>query len=133
MNSLTTGQLTIKTTLKIKITGRKRHSTIIIKFRNHLILWTVSVSAALANACGLGISNLTNGAVPSSWGAVIHSLIGFAFVWFGGFSGFEKLMRALILAFNKPVTTSTVGVGWTEPSGYRRQFPSGPKECMFPT
>ncbi len=65
-------------------------------FGAYLILWTVSVSAALANACGLGISNLTNGAVPSSWGAVLHSLIGFAFVWFGGFSGFEKLMRALI-------------------------------------
>lgn len=65
-------------------------------FGAYLVLWTISVSAALANACGLGISNLTNGAIPVSWGAILHSLIGCAFVWIGGFSGFEKLMRALI-------------------------------------
>ncbi len=76
--------------------GRATSRWIKAYFGAYLILWTVSVSAALANACGLGISNLTNGAVPSSWGAVMHSLIGFAFVWFGGFSGFEKVMRALI-------------------------------------
>jgi Mn2+/Fe2+ NRAMP family transporter len=65
-------------------------------FGSYLVLWTVAVSAALANACGLGISNLTRGAVPQSWGAVAHSLLGFAFVLVGGFSGFEKAMRILI-------------------------------------
>ncbi|MGH9335657.1 MAG: Nramp family divalent metal transporter, partial [Vicinamibacteria bacterium] len=65
-------------------------------FGTYLVLWTVAVSAALANACGLGISNLTGGAVPQSWGAVAHSLFGFAFVLVGGFSGFEKTMRVLI-------------------------------------
>jgi Mn2+/Fe2+ NRAMP family transporter len=65
-------------------------------FGIYLVLWTVAVSAALANACGLGISNLTAGAVPQSWGAVAHSLFGCAFVMLGGFSGFEKFMRILI-------------------------------------
>jgi Mn2+/Fe2+ NRAMP family transporter len=65
-------------------------------FGIYLLLWTVAVSAALANACGLGISNITGGAVPQSWGAVAHSLFGCAFVLVGGFSGFEKTMRVLI-------------------------------------
>src|SRR5215203_2524057 len=65
-------------------------------FGAYLLLWTVAVSAALTNATGLGISNLTGGAIPQSWGAVIHSLIGFAFVYFGGYSGFEKFMKLLV-------------------------------------
>src|SRR3954454_20772197 len=43
-------------------------------FGVYLFLWTFFVSAALTNACGLGIANLTGGAVPQSWGAVLHSL-----------------------------------------------------------
>ncbi len=65
-------------------------------FGAYLVLWTVAVSAALTNATGLGIANLTGGAVPQPWGAVAHSLIGFAFVWLGGYHGFEKLMKALV-------------------------------------
>jgi Mn2+/Fe2+ NRAMP family transporter len=65
-------------------------------FGAYLIIWTVAVSAALTNATGLGIANLTGGAVPQSWGAVIHSLIGFAFVWLGGYGNFEKLMKLLV-------------------------------------
>jgi Mn2+/Fe2+ NRAMP family transporter len=65
-------------------------------FGVYLVLWTVAVSAALANACGLGIANLTGGAVPQSWGSVAHSLVGCAFVLAGGFSGFEKIMKVLI-------------------------------------
>ena len=67
-----------------------------VYFGAYLLIWTVAVSVAMANACGLGISNLTGGAIPTSWGAVIHSLLGGALVWIGGFRGFEKLMRALI-------------------------------------
>jgi Mn2+/Fe2+ NRAMP family transporter len=69
-----------------------------IYFATYLVLWTVAVSAALANACGLGIANLTGGAIPQSWGAAGHSLFGCAFVLAGGFSGFEKAMRVLIAA-----------------------------------
>ena len=65
-------------------------------FGAYLLFWTVAVSAALTNACGLGISNLTGGAIPQSWGAVAHSLIGFAFVWLGGYNNFEKLMKLLV-------------------------------------
>ncbi len=67
-----------------------------IYFGAYLVLWTIAVSAALANACGLGISNLTFGAVPQSWGAALHSLAGAAFVLLGGFSGFQKVMKLLV-------------------------------------
>jgi Mn2+/Fe2+ NRAMP family transporter len=65
-------------------------------FGVYLVLWTVAVSAALTNATGLGISNLTGGAISQSWGAVLHSLLGFLFVRFGGFKGFERVMKVLI-------------------------------------
>ena len=65
-------------------------------FVGYLVIWTVSVSAALTSACGLGISNLTNGFVSRPVGAVAHSLVGGGLVLIGGFSGFEKVMKALI-------------------------------------
>src|SRR5262245_8769628 len=65
-------------------------------FGAYLVLWTVAVTAALTNATGLGISNLTGGAIPQSWGAVVHSLIGFTFVWLGSYDWFEKLMKLLV-------------------------------------
>jgi len=65
-------------------------------FVAYLVIWTVSVSAALTSACGLGIANLTNDMVSRPMGAVIHSLAGGALVLIGGFSGFEKVMKALI-------------------------------------
>jgi len=67
-----------------------------VYFACYLVIWTVSVSAALTSACGLGIANLTNGAIPRSWGAVAHSIIGGALVLVGGFKGFEKVMKVLI-------------------------------------
>ena len=65
-------------------------------FAAYLVLWTIAVSAALTNATGLGISNLSGGAVSQSWGAVAHSLVGFVFVWVGGYAWFEKLMKFLV-------------------------------------
>ena len=65
-------------------------------FGVYLVLWTVAVTAALTNATGLGISNLTGGRIPQSWGGVLHSVFGFAFVLFGGYGGFEKLMKTLV-------------------------------------
>jgi Mn2+/Fe2+ NRAMP family transporter len=67
-----------------------------IYFGIYLVLWTVFVCAALTNATGLGISNLTQGRIPQSWGGVLHSLIGFAFVLLGGYGGFEKMMKLLV-------------------------------------
>lgn len=66
-------------------------------FGVYLVFWTVAVSAALSNACGLGIENITAGAVPRDWGAVIHSILGCAFVLIGGFQGFDKIMKVLIV------------------------------------
>lgn len=65
-------------------------------FGAYLVIWTVFVSAALTNATGLGIANLTGGAISQPWGAVLHSVIGFAFVWLGGYGSFEKLMKVLV-------------------------------------
>jgi Mn2+/Fe2+ NRAMP family transporter len=67
-----------------------------VYFAIYLLLWTVAVSAALTNATGLGITNLTGGAIPQSWGAVAHSLVGGVLVWVGGYAHFEKLMKALV-------------------------------------
>lgn len=65
-------------------------------FGIYLVIWTVSVSASLTNATGLGMANLTNGAIPQSWGAVAHSLIGGMVVLLGGYTSFEKLMKILV-------------------------------------
>jgi Mn2+/Fe2+ NRAMP family transporter len=65
-------------------------------FGVYLVIWTVSVTAALTNATGLGLSNLTGGAIPQPWAAVGHALFGAAFVLVGGYAGFEKLMKFLV-------------------------------------
>lgn len=69
---------------------------VIAYFALYLVVWTVAVSAALTNACGLGITNLTGGAISQQWGAVVHSIVGGVFVGLGGYSGFEKLMKTLV-------------------------------------
>ena len=65
-------------------------------FAAYLIFWTVAVSAALTNATGLGMANLTGGAISQPWGAVAHSLLGFAFVMVGGYAWFERVMKTLV-------------------------------------
>jgi Mn2+/Fe2+ NRAMP family transporter len=67
-----------------------------IYFGLYLVIWTVAVTAALTNATGLGMANLTGGRISQPWGAVLHSLFGFGFVLLGGYSGFEKLMKTLV-------------------------------------
>lgn len=65
-------------------------------FAVYLVIWTVSVSAALTSASGLGMANLTHGAIPRPLGAVAHTLIGGALVLLGGFKAFERVMKVLI-------------------------------------
>ena len=65
-------------------------------FGIYLLIWTVAVSASLTNATGLGMANLTGGAIAQSWGAVAHSLVGGALIWWGGYNNFEKLMKVLV-------------------------------------
>jgi len=80
------------------VEGWAEHLPAVVKiyFAIYLVLWTVAVSAALTNATGLGITNLTGGLVPQSWGAVAHSVIGGVLVWVGGYEKFEKLMKVLV-------------------------------------
>jgi len=65
-------------------------------FGVYLVIWTVFVSASLTNATGLGMANLTNNALPQSWGAVAHSLIGGLLIFLGSYNNFEKLMKVLV-------------------------------------
>jgi Mn2+/Fe2+ NRAMP family transporter len=62
----------------------------------YLVLWTVSVSAALTSACGLAAATLSGETIPRPWGAIGHALAGGALVAIGGFAGFEKTMKVLI-------------------------------------
>ncbi len=62
----------------------------------YLVLWTVSVSAALTSACGLAAATLSGDAIPRPWGAIGHALAGGALVAIGGFAGFERTMKVLI-------------------------------------
>lgn len=80
------------------VEGWARHLPAWVKvyFGAYLVVWTVFVGAALTSATGLGLANLTGGAVSQPWAAVGHSLFGFAFVWFGGYGSFEKLMKLLV-------------------------------------
>jgi Mn2+/Fe2+ NRAMP family transporter len=77
-------------------------------FGVYLLVWTVAVSAALTNATGLGIANLTGGAVSQPWGAVLHSLIGFGFVLLGGYTGFEKVMKGLVAVMGLTILVCAV-------------------------
>lgn len=72
------------------------HASVKALFGVYLVLWTVFVSSALTNACGLGFTNLTGGAVSRTAAAIAHSFIGFAVVWLGGYGKFEKLMKLLV-------------------------------------
>jgi Mn2+/Fe2+ NRAMP family transporter len=98
-------------------------------FAAYLVIWTVAVTAALTNATGLGMANLSGGRVPQSWGAILHSLFGFVFVLLGGYGGFEKLMKTLVgvmgfsilvcaaLTFHDPVSVGRGALVPTIPAG----------------
>jgi Mn2+/Fe2+ NRAMP family transporter len=98
-------------------------------FAAYLVVWTVSVTAALTSACGLGLATLTGGRVPRPWGAVAHALAGGAIVLAGGFVGFERVMKTLIvtmfvaivacaaLTFGDPATVVRGFVVPTVPAG----------------
>ncbi len=78
-------------------------------FAVYLVLWTISVSAALTSACGLAVATLSGGAVSRPAGAVLHSLVGGAVVLAGGFAGFERVMKVLIASMiTRSVARSSV-------------------------
>lgn len=67
-------------------------------FFAYFLLWSYSVGGALINGCGVAGAGLLPLGDPHTskivWGAV-HSLVGLAIVWAGGFRVFERIMSFL--------------------------------------
>ncbi|MGE3800425.1 MAG: Nramp family divalent metal transporter [Candidatus Kapaibacterium sp.] len=70
-------------------------------FLIYFLFWSLMVGGALISACGVaGDGLLSLGDHDTSrviWG-ILHSLIGLAIVWIGGFKFFEKIMMICIAA-----------------------------------
>jgi Mn2+/Fe2+ NRAMP family transporter len=99
-----------------------------IYFGFYLTIWTVSVSAALTSACGLGLATLTGGLVSRPWGAVTHGLVGGLLVFFGGFHAFEKVMKALIVTMAVAIVSCaalTAPAGGAVAAGFVPSIPAG--------
>ena len=68
-------------------------------FLLYFVIWSFMVGGALINACGVaGAALVPLGDANQSkiiWG-IVHSLVGLAMVWLGGFKFFEKVMAACI-------------------------------------
>lgn len=68
-------------------------------FLGYFIIWSLSVGSALVNACGVAGAALIPLRDPETskivWG-IVHSLVGLAIVWFGGFKLFERAMSACV-------------------------------------
>jgi Mn2+/Fe2+ NRAMP family transporter len=79
-------------------------------FLVYLLLWTVFVGATIIKACGVAGQALVGWGPLFFWGA-LHSLLGIALVWLGGFSIFEKMMSACIGVMFVTVTFSAFRVG----------------------
>ena len=86
-------------------------------FGFYLVIWTVSVSASLSNACGLGIATLTKGAITQPQGAVAHAVLGLVFVMIGGFASFEKVMKVLITVMFFTIISCAV-LTFKNPAGF---------------
>ena len=90
-----------------------------VYFAGYLLLWTVAVTAALTNATGLGMANLTGGAISQPWGAVLHSIFGGAFVLLGGYGRFETLTKALVAVMGFTILVCAA-LTFTDPVGVVR-------------
>src|SRR5690606_19535268 len=68
-------------------------------FLAYLLLWSLVTGGSLSRACGVAGDGLLplGGRGPSQaiW-TVVHSLVGLAIVWVGGFKTFERVMAALV-------------------------------------
>jgi len=63
-------------------------------FAVYAVIWGVVFGAAVASACGLGLSALFGGPVWA-W-AILNSLVGLALVWTGRYTLFENVMKVLV-------------------------------------
>lgn len=66
-------------------------------FLVYLLLWSFLVAAALSSACGVAASALFPSLSLPIWvWSLAHASVAFLFVWWGGYSGFERVMKILI-------------------------------------
>ena len=70
---------------------------VMMLFAGYLVLWAVAVSGALVSGCGLAIENITNGAVPRTWGGFAQAVAAFALIWSARVGGFTRVMKPLIV------------------------------------
>ena len=75
--------------------GRRLHITLRFAFVAYLFVWSFVVAAALMSACGLAAHALVPSVSLEVW-AVIHALLALGFVWFGGYGGFETVMKIVV-------------------------------------
>ncbi len=66
-------------------------------FAGYLGLWAMAVSGALVSGCGMAIENITNGAVPRTWGGFLQALAAFALIWSAHTGRFTRMMKPLIV------------------------------------
>ena len=68
-------------------------------FVPYFLLWTVMTGGAMISGCGVAGAGLIPLGDPDTsriiWG-IVHSLVGLALVWVGGFRVFEKMMAVCI-------------------------------------
>jgi Mn2+/Fe2+ NRAMP family transporter len=66
----------------------------------YFLVWSYAVAGALINACGVAGAGLLPVGDPGTsrivWG-IIHSLVGLALVWAGGFRAFQYIMSFLVV------------------------------------
>src|SRR4029079_1973143 len=68
-------------------------------FLVYFVLWSFFVGGALVTACGVAAAStlpLGDPVTSKNIWSVVHSLLGLALVWLGGFSLFQKLMEGFI-------------------------------------
>jgi len=70
---------------------------IMLLFAAYLVLWSVAVSGALVSACGLAIENITDGAVPGKWAAMVQAALALALIWTAHTGRLEGVMKLLVV------------------------------------
>jgi len=98
-----------------------------ILFLLYLLVWTIVVAAALMSACGLVAHALFPQLPLEAW-AIVHAMLALAFVWYGGYQGFETIMKVVIGVMFVAILGSAL---WNRPDpfavlqGLVPQIPSG--------
>ncbi|MFQ5527706.1 MAG: Nramp family divalent metal transporter [Thermoanaerobaculia bacterium] len=89
--------------------------TVSVVFLAYLLIWSFVVGRALASACGITAHALAPIFGDAETGKVVfgalHSVLGVALVWLGGYRLFEKVMSLAIVVMVATVTLTAVRLG----------------------